>query len=91
MSKFKIWGEDILANWNNELQDVYEVDGLDCANDLLLSIVRCINGKPEIYGRDFLAAILKLKIVKRILKEQVQPLILNEQLRWQRAFAKIEA
>ena len=82
MSKFKIWDEDILANWNNELQDVYEVDGLKYANDLLMSIVRCINKKPEIYGNSFLRAILRLKIVKKILREQVQPLIALEEGRW---------
>lgn len=91
MSKFKIWGEDLLENWRDELQAVYEVDGLDCASDLLMSIVRCINKSPEIYGKEFFPAILRLKIVKRILRELVQPLILNEQLRWQRVFAKIEA
>ena len=81
MSKFKIWGEDLLVNWRNELQDVYEVDGLKYANNLLMSIVRCINKKPEIYGNDFLRAILRLKIVKKILREQVQPLIALEEER----------
>lgn len=78
MSKFKIWGEDLLINWRDELQAVYEVDGLDCANDLLVSIVRCINKKPEIYGKEFLPALLKLSIVKKILKEIVDNLILAE-------------
>lgn len=93
MSKFKIWGEDLLENWRDELKDVYEVDGLDCANDLLMSIVRCVNGKPDIYGKEFLPAILKLGIVKKILREQVQTMIaIDEQLRArkkQRALAKI--
>lgn len=81
MSKFKIWNEDLLVNWRNELQHVYDCDGLNYASDLLLSIVRCINKKPEIYGSGFLRAILRLKIVKKILREQVQPLIALEEER----------
>ena len=88
MSKFKIFGEDILKSADDELQHIYEADGQKYALSFLLSIVRNACSKPEIYGKDFLPAILKLKIVKRILKEQVQPLILNEQLRWQRALSR---
>lgn len=69
MSKFKIWGEDLLVNWRDELQAVYEVDGLDCAKALLDAIVRCVNKRPEIYDDELLPAIMRLKIVKQIQKE----------------------
>ena len=67
MSKFKIGGEDLLVGWRNLLKNIYEVDGLDSAKAFLDAIVRCVNKRPEIYGDEFLPAIMRLKIVKQIL------------------------
>ena len=69
MSKFKIGGEDLLVGWRSLLNNIYEVDGLDCAKDFLDAIIRCVNKSPELYGDELLPAIMRLKIVKKIQKE----------------------
>lgn len=70
MSKFKIYGEDILEGYRSHLEVIYEVDGIDSAKAYLKSIIKAANKHPELYG-ELLPAILRLRIVKKIQKEVV--------------------
>lgn len=68
MSKFKIFGEDVLKNYQSHLQLIYKVDGLDSAKAYLENIITAANKRPELYN-ELLPAIMELKIVKQIQKE----------------------
>lgn len=69
MSKFKIFGEDILVSWRNQLTDTYEVDGPEYAKTFLDTIIASIDEHPEAYPSELLPAIMRLRIVKKIQKE----------------------
>ena len=69
MSKFKIFGEDVLKNYQSHLQLIYKVDGLDSAKAYLENIIRASKKHPELYD-GLLPAILDLPIVKRIKREE---------------------
>lgn len=68
MSKFKIFGEDVLKNYQSHLQLIYKVDGLDSAKAYLENIIRAADKHPELYD-GLLLAIMELPIVKQIQKE----------------------